>query len=275
MGWRPEAGFIEHDWIGYNEAMIVILLALGSPSHGVEPPAWDKWTSNYDRTWGTSHGQTHLAFGPLFGHQYSHVWVDFRGIRDRYMRGKRLDYFENSRRATLAQQEYARVNPDGWQGYGEHVWGLTACDGPGDLELEVGGKPRTFRGYSARGPGDFDDGTLAPTAMVSSLPFAPEIVLPGIRELRRRYGAQIYREYGFVDAFNPSFPETAKPAVGSVVPGAGWVDVDYLGIDQGPIVAMIENHRSDLVWRVMRKSAYLRRALARAGFTGGWLEEQP
>jgi hypothetical protein len=277
MGWRPEAGFIEYDWIGYNEAMIVILLALGSPSPslGVLPPAWDKWTSSYDRTWGTSHGQTHLAFGPLFGHQYSHVWVDFRGIRDRYMRGKGIDYFENSRRATLAQQAYARANPAGWKDYGEHVWGLTACDGPGDLSLEVGGKPRTFRGYSARGPDAFDDGTLAPTAMVSSLPFAPEIVLPGIRELRRRYGAQIYREYGFLDAFNPSFPEGPRPAVGTVVPGAGWVDVDYLGIDQGPIVAMIENHRSDLVWRVMRRSAYLRRALARAGFTGGWLEEKP
>jgi hypothetical protein len=110
--------------------------------------------------------------------------------------------------------------------------------------------------------------------MVSSLPFAPEIVVPGIRELRRRYGAHIYREYGFVDAFNPSVPDGTRTAAGTVVPGVGWIDVDYLGIDQGPIVAMIENHRSGLIWRVMRRSAYLRRALARAGFTGGWLEEQ-
>ena len=275
MGWRPESGFIEHDWVGYNEAMIVILLALGAPTLSVEPAAWDAWTRNYDRTWGTRDGQTHLAFGPLFGHQYSHVWVDFRGLSDRYMRAKGIDYFENSRRATLAQQAYARRNPGGWTGYGEHVWGLTACDGPGDLTLDVGGKPRTFRNYSARGASDFDDGTLAPTAMVSSLPFAPEIVLPGIHELRRRYGAQIYREYGFVDAFNPSFPEGARPQAGSVVPGAGWVDVDYLGIDQGPILAMIENYRSDLIWRAMRRSAYLRRALAHAGFAGGWLQEQP
>jgi len=100
-------------------------------------------------------------------------------------------------------------------------------------------------------------------------------VLPGIRELQRRYGAQIYRQYGFVDAFNPSFPATARPATGAVVPGAGWVDVDYLGIDQGPIVGMIENHRSQLIWKTMRKSGYLRRGLARAGFTGGWLEAQP
>ena len=274
MGWTPEHGFHTYDWIGYNEAMIVILLALGSPTFPVEPAAWDAWTSRYDTTWGTSYGQEHLGFGPLFGHQYSHVWVDFRGIRDRYMRGKGIEYFENSRRATLAQQAYARGNPGGWKGYGEHVWGLTACDGPGDLKLTIDSKPRELHGYSARGPGERDDGTLAPTAMASSLPFAPELVLPGLRELRRRYGAHIYREYGFADAFNPSFPEGARPTIGAVVPGTGWIAADYLGIDQGPILAMIENHRSDLIWRVMRKSAYLRRALAHAGFTGGWLEEK-
>jgi len=283
MGWRPGggegAGFIAYDWLGYNEAMIVLLLALGSPTFPVEPAVWDAWTSRYDQTWGVAYGQEHLGFGPLFGHQYSHVWVDFRGIRDRYMRARGIDYFENSRRATLAQQAYARANPRGWQGYGEHVWGLTACDGPGDLLLTIGGEVRELYGYAARGVGlgggPVDDGTLAPTAMAASLPFAPEIVLPGLREVRRRYGAHIYREYGFADAFNPSFPDGMPVAAGTVVPGVGWVDADYLGIDQGPILAMIENHRSDLIWRVMRRSAYLRRALARAGFTGGWLEEQP
>jgi hypothetical protein len=280
MGWRPEAGFIAYDWIGYNEGMIVILLALGSPTSPVEPAAWDTWTSRYDRTWRTAYGQEHLGFGPLFGHQYSHVWVDFRGIRDRYMRARGIDYFENSRRATLAQQAYARANPGGWKDYGEHVWGLTACDGPGDLLLTLGGELRELHGYAARGlrgfvDGAVDDGTLAPTAMVASLPFAPELVLPGIRELRRRYGAHIYREYGFIDAFNPSFPGGMPAATGTVVPGVGWIGPDYLGIDQGPILAMIENHRSGMIWRVMRRSAYLRRALARAGFTGGWLEEQP
>jgi hypothetical protein len=272
MGWQPEHGFLDYDWRGYDEAMIVILLALGSPTFAVEPAAWGAWTSNYDKTWGTAYGQTYLGFPPLFGHQYSHLWVDFRGIRDRYMQAHGLDYFENSRRATYAQQAYAIANPDGWIGYGANVWGLTACDGPGDMTLTIGGKPRELHGYAARGLASYDDGTLAPTAMVASLPFAPEIVLPGIRELRRRYGAQIYRAYGFADAFNPSFPEAAHAAAGTVVPGVGWVDVDYLGIDQGPIVGMIENHRSGLVWNVLRKSAYLRRALARAGFTGGWLE---
>jgi hypothetical protein len=143
------------------------------------------------------------------------------------------------------------------------------------MEIEIGGARREVKGYAARGVGALDDGTLAPTAMVSSLPFAPEIVLPGIRELRRRYGAHIYREYGFVDAFNPSFPDGVKPQVGNVVPGVGWIDIDYLGIDQGPILAMIENHRSGLIWRVMHGSAYLRRALALAGFDGGWLEATP
>ncbi|MGH9889476.1 MAG: glucoamylase family protein, partial [bacterium] len=198
-------------------------------------------------------------------------WVDFRQIRDPFMAAHGLDYFENTRRATYAQKAYAIANPDGWVGYGANVWGLTASDGPGDMTLTIGGKPRTIRGYAARGMASYDDGTIAPTALVSSLPFAPEIVMPGIRELLARYGKQIYREYGFADAFNPSFPASEKPATGSVVPGAGWVDVDYLGIDQGPIIGMIENHRSGLVWKVMRGSGYLRRGLVRAGFTGGWL----
>jgi hypothetical protein len=272
MGWRPEQGFLDYDWIGYNEAMIVLLLALGSPTFPVEPAAWDRWTSRYDATWGTAYGQLHLGFPPLFGHQYSHVWVDFRGITDRFMQAHGLDYFENSRRATLAQQAYAIANPDGWTDYGANVWGLTASDGPGDMTIEIAGRSRQLRGYAARGMASNDDGTLAPTAMIASLPFAPEIVLPGLGELRRRYGAAIYREYGFVDAFNPSFPASARPTTGTVVAGAGWVDVDYLGIDQGPIIAMIENHRSELIWKVMRRSAYLARALRRAGFTGGWLE---
>jgi hypothetical protein len=275
MGWQPEHGFLDYDWVGYNEAMIVILLALGSPAFAVEPAAWDTWSAKYDAKWGTAYGQEHLGFPPLFGHQYSHLWVDFRQIRDRYMRAHDLDYFENSRRATYAQQAYAVANPDGWRDYGANVWGLTACDGPGDMTLSIGGKPRELHGYAARGMASYDDGTLAPTAMVSSLPFAPELVLPGLRELRRRYGASIYREYGFVDAFNPSFPASAHATSGTQDAAAGWIDADYLGIDQGPIVGMIENYRSGLIWKVLRQSAYLRRALGRAGFTGGWLEAQP
>lgn len=275
MGWKPEEGFLAYDWIGYDEAMILYFLALASPTHPIAPAAWQAWSARYPEHWGTFFGQEHLKFPPLFGHQYSHLWVDFRGIADPFMKGKGLDYFENSRRATLAQRAYAIANPDGWKGYGADVWGLTACDGPGDLVLTVDGKERTFRGYAARGMASYDDGTLAPTAMLASLPFAPAEVLSGLRTLRASYGDAIYGEYGFFDAFNPSFPASAAPSQGKLVANVGWVDVDYLGIDQGPIVGMIENYRSDLVWRVMRGSAMLRTGLLRAGFTGGWLGAGP
>jgi len=277
LAWTPEEGFSRDDWQGYNEAMIVYLLALGSPTHSVGERAWERWTRTYGRYWGTFSGETYLAFPPLFGHQYSHVWVDFRGIRDAYMRAHDLDYFENSRRATYAQRRYAIENPLHWQAYGENVWGLTACDGPGPARQRYLGEDRRFLKYAARGAGlgrIIDDGTIAPTAAVSSLPFAPEIVLPATLEMYHRFGAAIYSSYGFRDAFNPSFQSgtTASQAAAGQSP-AGWVDRDYIGIDQGPIVAMIENYRSELVWRVMRANPYLRRGLERAGFQGGWLAQ--
>jgi len=274
LGWMPADGFIRLDWRGYDEAMIVYLLALGAPVHAVDASAWPTWCSTYDKSWGAYRGYEHLGFPPLFGHQYSHVWTDFRGIADPYMRGRGIDYFENSRRATYAQQAYAIANPGGWKGYDDRVWGLTACDGPFEGSLDYAGSPRRFRGYAARGTGllrTFDDGTIAPTAMVSSLPFAPEIVLPSLQEMVRRHSALIYSRYGLLDAFNPSFEYSGKLAYGRVVPGLGWVDNDYLGIDQGPIVAMIANYRDGLVWNVMRNNPYLVRGLRRAGFTGGWL----
>ncbi|MDQ3950736.1 MAG: Tat pathway signal protein, partial [Gemmatimonadota bacterium] len=129
MGWWPEGGFIPHDYDGYNEAMFLYVLALGSPTHPIQPESWAEFTSSY--RWAPFYGQEHVNFAPLFGHQYSHVWVDFRGIQDPYMRSKGIDYFENSRRATLAQRAYAIDNPNGWQGYGADIWGLSASDGPG------------------------------------------------------------------------------------------------------------------------------------------------
>lgn len=111
MGWFPESGFIKHDWMGYNEAMLLYVLALGSPSHPVEPEAWTVWTRTYNDVWGVYQGEEFLAFGPLFGHQYSHVWIDFRGIQDEYIRERGIDYFENSRRAAYAQRAYAIANP--------------------------------------------------------------------------------------------------------------------------------------------------------------------
>ncbi|WP_049621383.1 glucoamylase family protein [Frateuria defendens] len=276
MGWTPGGRFIPHDWEGYNEGMLIYVLALGSPTYPIGAEAWDAWTSTYGRQWGEFHGQTLLNFAPLFGHQYSHAWIDFRGIRDAWNRDKGLDYFENSRRATYAQRAYAIANPGGWTGYGENVWGLTACNGPGGFVVESGGRERAFRGYTARGAGrDYvsDDGTLAPTAAGGSIAFAPEIVLPALAEMKRRYGAHIYDRYGFVDAFNPSFHTRIELRTGKLVPALGWVDTEQLGIDQGPILLMIENWRSGLVWKVMKKNPYIRRGLERAGFEGGWLGE--
>jgi len=273
LAWTPEQGFSNDDWRGYNEAMLVYLLALGSPTHPVSPQAWSLWTSTYDKQWGTLYDQTFLSFAPLFGHQYTHVWVDFRGIRDAYMRQHGLDYFENSRRATYTQRRYAIANPQHWQAYGKDIWGMSASDGPGPAHEPYLGKDRSFMKYAARGVGVgqiLDDGTIAPTAAISSLPFAPEIVLPATLEMYRRFGASIYSSYGFLDAFNASF--TGSPGGQEAGGGqAGWVDQDYVGIDQGPILAMIENYRSDLIWRVMRSNRYLRFGLERAGFSGGWL----
>ncbi len=279
MGWMPETqSFITHDWHGYNEAMLLYVLALGSPTHPVGPEAWQAWTSTYDRSWGSYQGQEHLGFGPHFGHQYSHVWIDFRGIRDDYMRARGLDYFENSRRATLAQHAYAVANPMGWKGYASDVWGLTASDGPQGTRQRYRGDMREFRGYSARGAGlidAFDDGTLAPTAALASLPFAPELVVPTAEALRARYGEHLYGRYGFLDAFNPSFEYDVPLVTGSIVPGKGWFASDYLGIDQGPILAMIANHRDGFVWEVMKRNPHIRRGLERAGFEGGWLDAPP
>jgi hypothetical protein len=275
MGWVPGQGYIPYDWRGYNEGMLIYVLAMGAPTQAVGSDAWTAWTSSYERTWGAFEGQEYLGFAPLFGHQYSHVWIDFRGIRDGYMRTHGFDYFENSRRATYAQRAYAMANPMAWKMYGENVWGLTASDGPQAIEQQYNGQARKFRHYSARGAGNvdaFDDGTIAPTAAAASLPFAPEIVIPAVEEMHNLFGGQLYSEYGFLDAFNPSFTYDVPLKTGKLTSGIGWIAGDYIGIDQGPIITMIENYRDEFVWKTMRKNPYIRRGLKRAGFSGGWLD---
>jgi len=279
MGWTPGGKFIPADWKGYNEGMLVYVLALGSPTHPVADDAWSAWTKTYPQNWGEYQGRTFLNFAPLFGHQYSHAWIDFRGIRDAWSREHDTDYAQNSREATYAQRAYAIANPNHWTGYGENIWGLTACNGPGDAVVKRNdGSTRAFYGYTARGAGlDYvsDDGTIAPTAAGGSIAFAPEIVVPALMEMKARYGDAIYTRYGFVDAFNPSYDTGIAPKEGRAVPGMGWADDKQIGIDQGPIVLMIENWRSGFVWNVMRKNPYVRKGLERAGFTGGWLEQKP
>ena len=274
MAWRPERAFGPALWAGYNEGMLLYVLALASSTSPVDPAAWDAWTATY--RWGPFYGQEHANFPPMFGHQYSHVWIDFRGIQDQYMREHGIDYFENSRRATIAQREYAIDNPSGYGDYGSDIWGLTASDGPADTTIVIDGVSRRFRTYWARGAAMIDirdDGTIAPTAAGGSIPFAPEITIPALRAMRERYGDDLYTHHGFLDAFNPTLQDTGvRLRRGRVVAGKGWFDDNYIGIDQGPILAMIENHRSGLIWETMRRSPYIVRGLCRAGFAGGWLE---
>ena len=263
--WWPEKGFNTTRWRGYDESAFLMLLALGSPTHPVPETIWPFWTE--PNVWAEYQGFEFISFGPMFGHQYSHCWIDFRGIQDRYTRSRGIDYFENSRRATYAQRVYGGRNVDGLRGFSDSIWGLTACDGPYDTTFSVDGRPRRFHSYSARGA-SFDwvmnDGTIAPTATGGSVAFAPEICIPALKAMRLVHGDSLFRSYGFADAFNPTYVTPRSPR--------GWYDPDYLGIDQGPIAIMIENLRSGFVWKVMKRNPYIVRGLRRAGFSGGGLE---
>jgi len=241
MGWFPSGSFIGNDWIGYNEAMILYVLGLGIATNPLPASAWSNWTSGY--TWATNYGQAYIPFAPLFGHQYSHCWVDFRHLADAYMNSHHSSYSANSRRATLAQRAYCMANPSGWTGYGCNLWGLTACDDP-------------YVGYQAHGapPAENDNGTFAPTAAGGSIAFTPEFSLPALRSFYDNYRTQLWTAYGFRDAFNLSGT-------------APWYDTDELGIDQGPIVIMIENYRTQRPWQLFMQNAEVQRGLQRAGFS--------
>jgi len=241
MGWKPGTGFMGFGlWVGYNEAMLLYILALGSPTHPIPaamPNTWTTWTSGYD--YETRYGFTYVTFPPLFGHQYSHCWIDFRYTWDSYMQARGITYFENSRRATLAQREYCIDNPFERIGYGPNVWGLTASDDP--------------FGYSAHGapPAQNDNGTITPTAVAGSIPFAPWVAIPALQYMYDTFGAQLWSTYGFKDAFNLTH---------------GWFATDYLGIDQGPIILMIENYRTESVWTRFMTHPDVQLGMQRAGF---------
>ena len=266
-GWKPESGFLRYRWEGYDEALLLYVLGLGSPTWPLPAQSYTAWASTY--RWEHCYGQDYLYAGSLFTHQLSHVWIDFRGIQDAFMRDKGIDYFENSRRATLVQQRYATQNPLGFKSYGSHCWGITASEGPGPGRITVNGNDVEVFDYVARGvPYGPDDGTLAPWAVAASLPFAPELVLPTIDYCI--YQAQLtqFNAYGFKASFNPSHP--GEPGN----PYGWWVSPWHFGLNQGPIVLMIENHRSGLLWRLMRDCAPITTGLLRAGFTGGWLQDK-
>lgn len=249
LGWKPESGFHNMGWVGYNEALIMYIVAAGSEYDGAEK-AYKKWLSFYD--WRKPYPDIELvSFPPLFGFHYSHAFIDFRGLFDEYMLEKGLDYFEDGRRATIVQRRYAIENPRKWVGYDSLTWGLSACDGPGpgfNFDNHI------FEYYTARGSNgpdliQNDDGTIAPTAAAGSIVFAPEIVIPSLQAMYKKYGSKgLWGKYGFIDAFNPT---------------VNWYGKDYLGIDQAPIVIMIENYRTGLVWKYMMKDPVIQKGLKR------------
>ena len=260
-GWKPECGFLHYGWEGYSEAILLYVLGLGSPTHPLTDESFQAWTVTYQ--WENLYGYDFLYAGPLFVHQFSHAWIDFRGIRDAFMREKSCDYFENSLRATYVQREYAARNPRGFVGYAEDCWGLSAGDGPSVEPRLVAGRHQAFYGYAARGvPYGPDDGTLAGPSMLASLVFAPEIALPAVRkQFARATGTlgESLRASGFNATIRGSSPDD-------------WISTGEFGLDQGMIVLMIENFRSGLLWRLTRSSPTIQTGLRRAGFRGGWLE---
>jgi hypothetical protein len=260
QGWKPESGFLHYGWEGYSEAIVLYVLAMGSPTFPLKDYCYKSWNSTYQ--WENLYGYDFLYAGPLFIHQFSHAWIDFRDIRDDFMREKCSTYFENSRRATFVQREYAQRNPREFIGYDKNCWGLSAGDGPSDEIAGVDHEQRRQFGYAARGvPYGPDDGTIAGAAAIGSLPFAPDIVLFAVRSMIKRY-PEAFVNNRFSSGFNATFPDAD---------GRAWVSAGHFGLDQGIAVMMIENHRSELVWSLMRRCSYICDGLRRARFTGGWL----
>lgn len=236
MGWHPDKGFLHVRWEKYCELMMIYLLAIGSPTHPVAPGYWNSFTrpvihyKGYDYIGGND---------PLFTHQYSQAWYDFRGKRDAY-----ADYFENSVTATRAHRAFCLSYPK-W--YSEDYWGVTASDYKGGYTA-WGGPP-------AQGP---LDGTVVPSAAAGSLAFLPVNCLSVLRAMRAKWGKQAWGRYGFVDAFHPA---------------ANWYDPDVLGIDQGISVMMAENLRSGLLWTTFMRNRECVSSMQRAGFHGKGLEK--
>jgi hypothetical protein len=265
-GWKPESGFLDYYWDeGYSEAIILYILALGSPTYPIDSKGYRNWTSTFK--WANIEGVGYIHAGPLFIHQMSHLWLDFQGIRDELNIKYNIDYFENSRRATCVQQQYAIKNPLNFTHYGENNWGFTASDGPGPATVMIDGVGKKFFDYIARGvPFGPDDGTISPWAVVASLPFAPDVVLKTMRHAIKRLKEKNVAHDGFDASFNPAFK----------VPGMeknGWISPWRFGLNEGPMVIMIENYRSRLIWNTLKKCVYITNGLRRAGFTGGWLDQ--
>ena len=235
-GWKPESGFLKSRWDHYCELMILYLLAIGSPTHPIVAASWRAWS----RPAMTFEAFTYVSGpDPLFVHQYSQAWVDFRGWGEPW--APQIDWWQNSIAATRAHKAFCLTLTKDFPGYGDHVWGITASDSP--------------RGYVAWGgpPRHPDiDGTVVPCAAAGSLMLAPDITVPAVREMHRRFGDRIYGMYGFADAFNPT---------------TGWVNPDVIGIDLGITLLSAENLRTGNVWRWFMRNAEIPRAMRAAGLT--------
>lgn len=236
-GWSPERKFFPKRWSTYDESILIYLLALGSPTHPIPAESWKKIV----RKVGSYQSYHLIQSPPLFTHQYPHIWFDLRNKNDGF-----ADYFENSRRATLAQRQFAIDQSTEYSTYGPNSWGLTASD--------------SFWGYGVFGapPGiTHHDGTVAPTGCGASIVFAPEESLACLEHFRDAYGSRLWGPYGFSDAFDTSIE---------------WFSAKVYAINQGPILLMIENHRSGLIWNVMNQLPWVQRAFEKAGFRRGTIE---
>ena len=235
MGWKPESGFLDSSWNAYTEHMLLYLLAIGADQHALSPNSWRAW-SRPEVEYG---GYRYVSVeAPLFIHQFSHAWFDFRGVHDEF-----LDYFENSVTATRAHRQFCIDLHREFPQFGEELWGITSSDSVRGY-VGWGGPPR-------QGP---LDGTLVPCAAAGSLPFLPGESLRCLRNMRQRFGKRAWRRYGFVDAFNPA---------------TGWYNPDVIGIDEGITLLMAENLRSGFVWRTFMLNPEARRAMRLAGFVAG------
>jgi hypothetical protein len=257
-GWTPEHGGLSSSWDkGYSEALLLYVLALGSPTFPVSALGYREWTATFERK--TAYDIEYLYAGPLFIHQLSHIWLDFRGLRDDRNREVGFDYFENSRRATLVQQRYAIANPHAFADYSKNGWGFTASDGPGPVVQVVDGVRREFYGYLARGaPFGPDDGTISPWAVVASLPFAPDLVCETVRHALEQLASDGKHRGGFDASYNRTFLGTDNPQ--------HWASPWRFGLNEGPIVLMIENFMSELMWNVFMRNPFIVAGLRRAGF---------
>jgi hypothetical protein len=232
-GWKPETGFLKARWDTYSEHLILDLLAIGSPTHPILPISWRAWQRQRIRY----AGYTYITGGPLFTHQYSQAWVDFRNWRERWT--PNTDYFANSVAATRAHREFCISLGKEFPGYSGNVWGISASD--------------SAKGYVAWGGPPRDpaiDGTVVPCAAGGSLMFTPDISLAALRAMREKYGERIFGRYGFTDAFNPN---------------TGWTGPDVIGIDVGIILLSAENLRSGNVWGWFMRNTEIPRAMRLAG----------